>query len=114
MTPELTLARQGVTEATLRAARRMGLSRLFLQVVAQEMPDGALVGLRVEESAAGVVARAMHVCDAGCDLAAERCLTALKLQALLGRERKAPFAVAHVAREGDALQVRLVPLARLA
>ncbi|MEA3202691.1 MAG: hypothetical protein QOI63_357 [Thermoplasmata archaeon] len=105
-------AHHGIGDATLRAARRMGLSRLFLQLVAQEMPDDALVGLRLEESPDAVVARAAHLCDAGCDLSAHACLTALKMQALLGRERKSPFAVTHLAAEGDGIRVHLVPLAR--
>ncbi|MEA3144412.1 MAG: hypothetical protein QOG31_1736 [Thermoplasmata archaeon] len=107
-------ARTGIAEATLRAARRMGLSRLFLQIVAQEMPDDALVGLRLEESPTAVVARAAHVCDTTCDLSAHRCLTALKMQSLLGRERRSPFAVAHLEAEGDDIRVHLVPLARTA
>jgi hypothetical protein len=105
------VASHGVAEAALRAARRMGLSRLFLQVVAQEMPDDALVGLRLEESSDGVVARAAHVCDRGCDLSIHLCLTALKVQAVLGRDRRSPYAVAQLAAEGDDIRVHLVPVA---
>lgn len=104
-------ARQALAEATVRAARRMGLSRLFLQVVAQELPDDAVAGLRIEPDRDGaVVARAAHACDPGCDGSAHHCVTALKVQALVGRQRKSPFEVADLAREGDAIRVRLVPV----
>lgn len=99
-----------VADATLRAARRMGLSRLFLQVVAQEMPDDALAGLRIEDTRAGVVAHAAHLCDPGCDLTAHHCLTALKVQAMVGRDRRSPFTVAGLAADGDRVRVHLVPL----
>jgi hypothetical protein len=105
-------ARHGIADATLRAARRMGLSRLFLQLVAQEMPDDTLLRLRIEESPDALVARTQHICDPGCDLTAHSCLTALKVQSLLGRERKSPYAVAHLAAEGDDIRVRLVRLTR--
>lgn len=103
-------AQHGVAEAALRAARRMGMSRLFLQVVAQEMPDDSLIGLRFEDAREGVVARAAHVCDPGCDLSAHRCLTALKVQAMLGRDRRSPFTVTQLAAEGSDVRVHLVPL----
>ncbi|MEA3203972.1 MAG: hypothetical protein QOI63_1652 [Thermoplasmata archaeon] len=105
-------ASRGIADATLRAARRMGLSRLFLQLVAQEMPDDILRGLRIEESPDTLVARAHHLCAPGCDLTAHTCLTALKMQSLLGRERKSPYAVSHLAAEGDDVRVHLVRLAR--
>lgn len=111
MSAEQLQARHGAAEAALRAARRMGLSRLFLQVVAQEMPDSALVGLRLQESSEGVVARAAHICDPLCDLSAQRCLTALKVQAMLGRERRSPFTVAQLAAEGGDVRIHLVPVA---
>jgi hypothetical protein len=104
-------ARHRAAEATLRAARRMGLSRLFLQAVAHEMPDDTLVGLRLEETPDAVVARATHLCDPACDLTAHHCLTALKMQSLLGRQRSNPYEVTQLSTEGDDLRVRLVPLA---
>jgi hypothetical protein len=110
MTTDFTLARAGVAEAALRAARRLGLSRLFLQTVAQEVPDDALLGLRIEDMAGRTVARAAHLCDKGCDLAAHHCVTALKLQAMVGRQRKVPYSVARLAAEGSDVRVELVPL----
>ena len=98
------------TGAALRAARRMGVSRLFLQAMAQEMPDGALVDLRLEETHGCVVARVRHLCVAGCDLSPAHCLTALKLQALVGRQRRTPHAIVAVALEDEVLRVELVPL----
>jgi hypothetical protein len=103
---------QSVAEAALRAARKMGLSRLYLQLVAQEVPDSALVGLRIEDSAGLTVARAAHACGEACDLTAQRCITALKLQALIGRQRRSPFAVSQLAAEGNVIRVHLVPIVR--
>ena len=112
--PEHGAATSSVAQATLRAARRLGLSRLFLQVVAQELPDDALVDLRLEDTPGLTIARAVHVCDGSCDLSAQRCLTALKVQAMVGRQRRSPFAVAKLALEGSDIRVHLVPLAHTA
>jgi hypothetical protein len=95
--------------AALRAARRLHLSRLFLQVMAQEMPDSAVAPLRIDETADALTARAPHLCGGTCDLTAHGCLTALKVQAMVGRDRKSPFAIATLAPDGDHLRVRLVP-----
>ncbi|HUR61901.1 MAG TPA: hypothetical protein VM286_06000 [Candidatus Thermoplasmatota archaeon] len=103
---------RSIADASLRAARKMGLSRLFLQMVAQEVPDSALVGLRIEDTPGLTVARAAHACDADCDLSAHHCITALKLQALVGRQRRNAFLLAQLAAEGSDIRVHLVPLAR--
>lgn len=98
--------------ASLRAARKMGLSRLFLQLVAQEVPDNAVEGLRVDDTPGLTVARATHGCDRDCDLSAHSCITALKLQSMLGRQRRLPFALTQLAAEGADIRVHLVPIVR--
>jgi hypothetical protein len=100
-----------LASAMVNAARKLGLEGTFLRIAAEELPDsGWTVHTETDTAGRGVMATAAHACVTDCCPADGKCLTALKVEQVVSRERGRPYVIASVRLRSRKLLVRLKPL----